>query len=151
MKHLLIILALLISVTLITAGCSRQVPLGGRITFEDNGEPLTEGAIAFVSGTHQARSEIDKDGKYTLGFQGESDGLPKGEYRVYIQAVHVETQRGTEKDAYGEPVIVGRTETPLIAAKYTSPDTSGLTFTVDGKTKTFDIEVERAPAVKTKR
>jgi hypothetical protein len=137
MRKILLFVTLMISITLLTAGCSRQVPLGGRITFEDNGEPLTEGTIAFVSGNNQARSEIDKDGKYTLGFREEGDGLPKGEYKVYIQAVHIEIQTGTE--------------TPLIAAKYANPDTSGLTFTVDGTTKTFDIKVERAPAVKTKR
>ena len=141
MKYLLLIITLLVLLPLI--GCSSNVPLGGRVTFADNGEPLTEGTIAFVSGTHQARSEIDEDGKYTLGFQAEGDGLPKGEYKVYIQAVRVELQRGTEKDAYGEPVIVGRKETPLIAAKYANPDTSGLIFTVDGKTQTFDIKVER--------
>jgi hypothetical protein len=146
MKHLLMSIALLVSLSLI--GCSGNVPLGGRVTFEDNGEPLTEGTIAFVSGTHQARSAIDTDGKYTLGFQKEGNGLPKGEYKVYIQAVRVEFQTGAEKDAYGSPVIIRRTETPLIAAKYANADTSGLTFTVDGKTKTFDIKVERAPVKK---
>ncbi|MDR3109276.1 MAG: hypothetical protein LBU65_06255 [Planctomycetaceae bacterium] len=140
MKHLLII-TLFVSLSLI--GCSGNVPMGGRVTFEDNGEPLTEGTIGFVSGTNQARGDIDKDGKYTLGFQSEGNGLPKGEYKVYIQAVRVELQTGTAKDAYGEPVITGRKETPLIATKYANADTSGLTITVDGKTKTFDIKVER--------
>jgi hypothetical protein len=139
-------IALLVFLSLM--GCSGNVPLGGRVTFEDNGEPLTEGTIGFVSGTNQARSDIDKDGKYTLGFQKMGNGLPKGEYKVYIQAVRVELQTGAKKDADGEPVIIGRTETPLIAAKYANADTSGLTFTVDGKTNTFDIKVERAPVKK---
>jgi hypothetical protein len=75
-------IALLVSLSLI--GCSANVPLGGRVTFEDN----------------------------------------------------------------GEPVITGHKETPLIAAKYANADTSGLTFTVDGNTNTFDIKVERAPVKK---
>jgi hypothetical protein len=33
---------------------------------------------------------------------------------------------------------------PLIAGKYNSPDTSGLTYTADGTDKTLDIKVERA-------
>jgi hypothetical protein len=144
MKHLFIIVALFVSMTFI--GCSGNVPLGGRITFTDNGEPLTEGTIGFVSGTNQARGEIDKDGKYTLGFQAAGNGLPKGEYNIYIQSVQVELQTGSDKNGDGEPDIVGRKETPLIAKKYANPDTSGLTFTVDGKTKVFDIKVERYAA-----
>jgi hypothetical protein len=135
----------LIIIVLFMIGCNRNVPLGGRITFADNGEPLTEGTIGFVSGTNQARGEIGKDGKYTLGFETEGNGLPKGEYKVYIQALRIEIQRGKDdKDGDGEPDIIGRTETPLIAEKYAKPETSGLVFTADGKTKTFDMTVERS-------
>ncbi|MDR1383394.1 MAG: hypothetical protein LBJ67_06055, partial [Planctomycetaceae bacterium] len=111
MKHILILVTLLVSATFI--GCSGNVPLGGRITFTDNGEPLPEGTIGFVSGTNQARGDIDKDGKYTLGFQSAGNGLPKGEYKVYIQAVQVELQMGADKNGDGEPDIIGRKETPL--------------------------------------
>jgi hypothetical protein len=124
-------------------GCSSNVPLGGRITFTDNGEPLPEGTIGFVSGTNQARGDIDKYGKYTLGFQSAGNGLPKGEYKVYIQSVKIELQTGTDENGDGEPDIIGRKETPLIAKKYANPDTSGLTFIVDGKKNVFDIKVER--------
>jgi hypothetical protein len=82
MKHLFMSIALLVSLSLM--GCSGNVPLGGRVTFEDN----------------------------------------------------------------GSPDIIGRKETPLIAAKYANADTSGLTFTVDGKANTFDIKGERAPVKK---
>jgi hypothetical protein len=136
----------LITIVLSIIGCNQNVPLSGRITFADNGEPLTEGMIAFVSGTNQARGEIGKDGKYMLGFEAEGNGLPKGEYKVYIQALHIELQRGKDdKDGDGEPDIIERKETPLIAKKYANPETSGLVFTADGKTKTFDITVERPP------
>ena len=125
-------------------GCTKNVPLGGRITFEDNGEPLTMGTIAFVNGSHQARSEIDADGRYHLGFQNEGDGLPKGEYQIYIQAIQIDILTGPNKDEHGHAVVIGRKETKLIADKYKDPATSGLTYTADGKGKTFDIKVERA-------
>jgi hypothetical protein len=137
----------LIALILSVIGCNQNVPLGGRITFTDNGEPLSEGTIVFVSGTNQARSEISKDGQYRLGFKAEGDGLPKGEYKVYIQALHIEIQRGKEdNDGDGEPDIIERTETQLIATKYAYPETSGLIFAADGKTKTFNITVERPSA-----
>ncbi|MDR1477559.1 MAG: hypothetical protein LBJ00_01300 [Planctomycetaceae bacterium] len=148
MKHIFIIVTLIVCTTFV--GCSGNVPLGGRITFTDNGEPLSEGTIGFVSGTNQARGDIDKDGKYTLGFQSAGNGLPKGEYKIYIQAVQVELQMGADENGDGEPDIVDRKETPLIDKKYANPDTSGLTFTVDGKTKTFDIKVERGTATEKK-
>jgi len=102
------------------------------------------GTIAFVSGNHQARSNIDADGRYNLGFLKAGDGLPRGEYQIYIRAVRVEVTTGTSVDAYGQPEVIGRNDIPLIADKYRNPETSGLTFTADGKTKTFDIQVERA-------
>ena len=141
MKHFTTFILL---AALCVSGCARNVPLSGQITFEDNGEPLTMGTIAFVSGNHQARSEIDANGRYNLGFQNEGDGLPKGEYKIYIQAIQVELITGTERDGYGDLIVTGRRETPLIADKYKTPETSGLTYTADGKGKTFDIKVERA-------
>lgn len=140
MKHFI---SLIILSVLFFSGCSRNVPLGGRITFADNDEPLTMGSIAFVRGSHQARSDIDGDGRYNLGFQKAGDGLPKGEYKIYIQAVKVDLITGAGKDAYGEPVVIDRKETPLIADKYKNPETSGLTYTADGTGKMFDIKVER--------
>ena len=142
MKHFLTTI-LLAAVCFCGCSSNAHVPLSGRITFEDNGEPLTTGSIAFVKGTDQARSEIDSDGRYTLGFLGASDGLPKGEYKIYIQAVHTEYVYG-RPNADGEAEVIDRIETPLIASKYRDPATSGLTFTADGKSRTFDIKVERA-------
>jgi hypothetical protein len=143
MRKVLFFVTLIISVTLIVSGCARQVPLGGRITFSDNGEPLTEGSIGFVRGSVQARSDIDADGRYNLGFAADGDGLPKGEYQIYIQAVRIEYQYGPNKNRDGNPEVIDRKEIPLIAKKYSSAETSGLTFTVDGKNSTFDIQVER--------
>jgi hypothetical protein len=141
MKHLIIITFFVFATLMI--GCHRNVPLGGRITFADNGEPLTMGTIGFVSGGSQARGDIGTDGRYNLGFQTMNDGLPKGEYKIYIQAVQVEILTGPDADGNGQPDMIGRKDIPLIAKKYANPETSGLIFSADGKTKTFDIVVDR--------
>jgi hypothetical protein len=142
MKALTTMTFLFVTITIIS-GCGQNVPLSGRITFSDTGEPLPLGTIGFTDGKIQARSDIDADGKYTLGFLSAGDGLPKGEYKIYIQAVRVEMQTGPDTDGDGQPDIIDRKEIPLIAQKYASPESSGLTFTADGKTKTFDITVEK--------
>lgn len=141
MKH---IITLIILTIVCFSGCSRNVPLSGKITFEDNGEPLKTGTIGFVSGNSQARADIDAEGNYTLGFQQVGDGMPKGEYKIYIHAVQLEMITGPDRDNDGLEDVVSRIETPLIAEKYKSPETSGLVFNADGKTQTFNIKIERA-------
>ena len=138
------IITLIILTVLLLTGCAKNMPLGGRITFEDNGEPLTMGAIAFVSGNHQARSDIDADGRYNLGFQKTGNGLPKGEYKIYIQAIQREYTMGPNRNGDGQADVINIKEIPLIASKYENPETSGLTYTADGRDRTFDIKVERA-------
>ncbi|MDR1480438.1 MAG: hypothetical protein LBJ00_16005 [Planctomycetaceae bacterium] len=67
-----------------------------------------------------------------------------------LQMGQVKLQMGADENGDGEPDIVDRKEMPLIVEKYADPDTSGLTFTVDGKTKTFDIKVERGKVTEKK-
>jgi hypothetical protein len=131
---------------LFVAGCG-NAPLNGRITFTDNGEPLTKGTICFVSGNQQATGKIDANGYYSVNF-GAKSGIPKGEYKICIQEADNEEAVPT-----GETILnptTGKNEpetfikrTSLIAAKYVNIETSGLKFTVDGKKKTLDITVDR--------
>lgn len=120
-------------------GCgSGKVPLGGKVTFSDTGEPLTKGTVAFLKGGEISRGTIQSDGTYTIGTERETDGLPPGNYQVYIsgseKTISIDAEKGNDYE-------------PQIAPKYENPDTSGLTVEVDAKTKTFNIEVERvAPA-----
>ena len=119
-------------------GCSDKVPLGGTVTFSDDGTPLTTGAVFFETPTYRAQGDIRADGTYTVGSETLTDGIPKGTYGISIR--------------YAEEVTV--TERPdgtsserrrdLIDAKYRVAETSGLTFTVDGTNKKFDIQVDRA-------
>lgn len=115
-------------------GCSENVPMHGRVTYSDDGEPLTKGTVVFVDGSQQARGDIDEKGKFVIGFVKEKDGLPKGDYRVYIAgAIYYE---GTQKNPYQKEVV-------LIDRKYADPATSPLSIAVDGSKRSYDIVVER--------
>jgi hypothetical protein len=132
------IMLLLIGLT----GCSNHVKLSGRVTYSDTNEPLEAGTVIFLaeSETFQARGEIEKNGSYVLATLRENDGLPSGNYRVYVNSAYrYETQENA-------PTI----EIRLITDKFTSPETSGLVFQVDRSTKKFDFQVDRAPGSKKK-
>ena len=105
--------------------------LTGKVTFED-GSPVTHGSVIFVQGSHQSRGDIRPDGTYTVGTNAAKDGIPPGEYRVYIAGVMEERGMGAD----GLPNYVS-----LINEKYTQPETSGLTYT--SGTSPFDITLER--------
>jgi hypothetical protein len=123
-------------------GCSNHVKLSGRVTYSDTGEPLEAGTVIFLaeSETFQARGEIGQNGSYVLATLRENDGLPPGNYRVYVNSAYrYETRENAPT-----------TEIRLITDKYTSPETSGLMFKVDHVTKKFDFQVDRAPGSKKK-
>ena len=131
------LLAILI-VAVFLAGCGKgYVSMSGRVTYSDDGSPVEQGTVSFTKGAFQARGEIKEDGRYTLGSFKESDGLPKGTYIVCItgseDSVLVDGDRGIYKTTY------------RVADKFSRAETSGLTVEVDGKTKTFDFEVDRHP------
>lgn len=116
-------------------GCGRgHVGISGRVTYTDDGSPLETGSVVFENGSFQSRGEIGADGKYTLGSFSTKDGLPKGNYRVYLN-------RATVVQGEIRPGIPNTVH--LVAKKYTSPETSGLECVVDGSSKRFDIQVER--------
>jgi len=120
-------------------GCSDKVPLGGTVTFSDDGSPVPTGAVFFETSTFQAQGDIRPDGTYRVGSETLTDGIPLGTYGVSIRGAEeitiVERADGTTDERRKD----------LIDSKYRIAETSGLTFTVDGKTRTFNIQVERAP------
>jgi len=122
-------------ILLFMTGCSDKVHLSGKLTFDD-GEPVTFGTVFFVTPSTISQAGIRQDGTYTVGSDGVSDGMPKGEYQVYLVVEEL-----TSIEVGGQSV---NTYTSLIDAKYTNAETSNLTFTADGKTRRFNIEVERA-------
>jgi len=119
-------------------GCSGKQPLSGTVTFSDDGTPVTAGAVFFETPTFNAQGSIKSDGTYIVGSTGLTDGIPRGTYMVSI--------RGAEeiKSVMGPGgTMVDGPRRSLIDTKYQRADTSGLTFTVDGKTKKYDIKVDR--------
>jgi hypothetical protein len=130
----LLVLTLMMTVALV--GCSQNVPLSGKVTFSDDGSPVTFGNVFFLTPTTVAQAGIRKDGTYTVGSIKETDGMPRGEYQVYlvVEEVRSSVRGGQSQNTY----------TSLIDPKYTNPETSGLVFIADGKKRTMDIQVDRA-------
>ena len=133
-------------------GCGTNVKFGGRVTYSDDGSPLTTGMVCFESSSFLARGPLNQNGYYDLGSLNLNDGIPKGEYRVYISGADA-VEEVEMKQVPGQADYVtstgmsgtmgGKTFTPLIAPKYSEGKTSGLTVTIDGSSKKFDFEVDR--------
>ena len=124
-------------VLLCAVGCGGgNVPMGGTVTFSDNGEPVTVGTVFFTTDTFEAYGPLQSDGTYKIGSVKEADGLPPGKYKVYIRDAH-EYQRVGEGDNVVDNVV------PLIAPKYASPTTSDLEVEVTSSQRTFDFTVDR--------
>ncbi len=119
-------------------GCNNFKDLGGKVTFSDDKAPVPTGTIFFATASTISQGAIKPDGTFTVGSFKVGDGLPPGEYQVFFGGVESVSE---EKLPDG---TVRTTYTPLIDAKYMAAETSGLTFTVDGKAKRFDIELDRA-------
>ncbi len=119
---------------LLACGCNDgKVGLGGKVTYTD-GAPVTMGAVVFIQGkTFQANGAIGADGMYQME-SGGKPGLPPGKYKVYISGV----EKRDPNDPNAMPI-------PLVAQKWTTPNTSGLEFTVAEKNEPYNIVVERNP------
>lgn len=130
---------------LLCAGCGQNVSVKGKVKLTD-GTPVGRGQVVFENAQFSARGDIKDDGSYVLGSLKADDGLPPGEYTVYITGA---TQAGESVSGQvrgGGGVIQTITIpslTPIIAAKYTSASTSDLKCNVN-KSMTFDITVEPA-------
>lgn len=134
----------IISVAVLSIGCNgKNVPLSGIVTFSDDGSPLTVGSVVFETDTHQARGQLQSDGRYTMGFVGESDGLPPDTYRVYVHGADIPDPTVPNRGD-GVPYI------PLIDAKFAGGRSSGITVDVDKTAKTFDFSVDPDPKTKAK-
>ena len=140
-------IAYLLFVLVLVVGCGKgHVPLKGKVTFSDDGSPLTTGTVNFVNGSFQARAPLQPDGTYTVGTYQAADGLPPGKYSVYVAgAVKVIGEEKSNSSASMTGDIIGGgmpiTE-PLIHEKFSSATTSGLEFEA-GSTKSFDFKVDR--------
>ena len=151
---------------LIVAGCSRQdglklAPASGTVSYQ--GRPLADAVVMFAPDEGPlALGTTDLDGRFTLS-TGNRRGVSLGPSHVAVNMATPEgdsdlqapapARNAEEAQAYLEKA--GQMQQALnerggqgearsvIPAKYTRPDTSGLTFTVKAKGgNKFDIKLE---------
>ena len=132
---------------LFVTGCGKNSPLRGKVTFMEDESPLTVGIVYFESGNIMARGELRSDGSYQVGTLNQKDGLPPGEYKVYIGGAHTADtgsgQQRTELDSMGVPMAVAPLLRPLIDRKYATADQTPLVCKVPAPKNRFDIVVEK--------
>lgn len=139
-----------VSLVVFVVGCgpdSGMAPVRGKVTIE--GEPLAEAAVGFTSleNNQTAIGKTGPDGSYTLTTRKPGDGALVGEHKVSITAVTlVESPKAKAmKEKHGslaaEMPLPPPKEEWLAPKKYSDPDTSGLSFTVErGKNEAnFDL------------
>ena len=107
----------------VLSGCgSNQVPGSGTVKY-DSGEPVPNGTVVFRTDQHQYTGEIASDGTFQLGGLKPGDGLPPGTYKVIVLGFDAN-------------------DNPLVAAKFSEADRSGLSFEVKkGEKNHFEVVV----------
>ncbi|HBT75500.1 MAG TPA: hypothetical protein DEB39_00930 [Planctomycetaceae bacterium] len=114
-------------------GCG-DCKVTGVVTFAD-GTPLETGTVCFENekANFVGYGMIGKGGRYNLGKTKDGDGIPSGDYSVYVQGAAEIVGR----DAGGSAIYKS-----LVADKFASPVLSEIKCTVNGKTA-FDFQVAR--------
>lgn len=125
-------------VLLSALGCSDSdrlttYALRGEVTYED-GQPIEEGNIMFVAeGLPSGRGLIDA-GRYELGTYESDDGIVAGTFQI---AITVSPPVDFDPDG-------GKRPPKSAHAKYTHPETSGLTFEMTPESSgEFNIKLQR--------
>ena len=130
----------LVSVLTLAAGCGPATStVTGVVTLD--GTPVPEGTVSFLmeDGTVQS-SFIMKDGTYHL------DAIPVGAAKVTVLTKATEFEAMAEDiKNLGKSGAAPKAEAPkfVIPARYSSPDTSGLSCEVKGKTTKYDIPLTK--------
>ncbi|MDR1385091.1 MAG: hypothetical protein LBJ67_14755 [Planctomycetaceae bacterium] len=126
--------------------CSgKNFPLKGKVTYED-GTPLTKGTVNFSSETSLSRAKIQSDGSYVVGTLKETDGIPRGKYKVYITGAEepIESKtKQTQKDSMGNTVQSINGFRQLIERKYITKNDTPLECEIPIMKNRFDITIEK--------
>lgn len=117
------------------AGCGDGLhSVTGHVTYED-GSPLDEGSVVAESVGQEklimAQANIRKDGSFEWGTTRSGDGAPAGNYRVIV------VPRGLGDFDQSQGML------PAVDKKFTSYETSGITFEVKPGRNTLEIKVTR--------
>jgi hypothetical protein len=138
MKHII----LLLSFSVLCLGCSQNVHVSGKVTYED-GSPVKFGTVKFETESYQFTGSI-RNGAYDAGVTKGGQGIPPGTYKVWL----ANTAR-TELyiNARGQLSAAGEMEAfPQVTDEFTSPGKSPLELVVkSGGRITYDITVKQHP------
>lgn len=142
--NLLCLLTLMISLGAVS-GCGPSHPRTYQVTGTvklDDGTPITSGTIEFESLESDppitATGLLDDQGRFELGTFENDDGALPGKHRV---AVISNYEIGTGAERPGKiPKMVA------VDDRYQDFSTSGLTFTVEETSNTFNLVLEQASA-----
>jgi hypothetical protein len=131
--------SIVVVVALVALGCgdTNRVKVRGKVTFADDGSPLTRGIVCLDNDKLMARGTLQSDGNYAIGVEKDGRGIPPGSYKVSILFAQEEIPGGAPySPRYNK----------LIDDKYASRNTSGIEIVVDSSTTRFDMKVDRPRA-----
>ncbi|MDR2168627.1 MAG: carboxypeptidase-like regulatory domain-containing protein [Planctomycetaceae bacterium] len=133
-----IFVVLFFGIMFCVTGCSGKVQISGTVKYSD-GAPVTKGNVVFENADSSYFGVINNDGTYITGGNKQVEGIPKGIYKVWL--AQTESSENI-LDENGKVVSCNTTQT--VAKKFTSSETTDLTFEVkpEGQ-KTFNIIVEK--------
>lgn len=120
---------------ILMVGCSdgrpTRYPVSGTVTFE-SGAPVRNASIEFVPSqpAPSPRSRIDAEGRFSLGTYETTDGAPVGDYRVVVVQA-LPPGAATKINTLGEEHAGHAGNVHVVALKHSSPETSGLKYTVE--------------------
>jgi hypothetical protein len=135
MKKLLIFI--IINFIFLITSCSRNITVTGKAVFED-GSPLSVGQIRLVGVNGLANAKLSENGTFSVKSVSGKKGIPQGIYKVAIEGAMLPGKSLSDDEFLGpftNPI-------PLIATKYSDPETSGIVFDTS-KTRNLIIVVEK--------
>lgn len=151
------LVALVLGVSLVTAGCSGQQGADRPATYAvtgivtHNGKPVEGAMVKFelADGSRSAVGKTDASGKYTLTTFGSDDGALPGSYKVSIVQYETPPITPAKSEAeYVPPEMLPASAKPapprnLLPSKYADVKSSNLTATVteNGENK-FDFNLQ---------
>ncbi|GHT42812.1 hypothetical protein FACS189443_6180 [Planctomycetales bacterium] len=138
MKHIALLLF-----AVLCLGCSRNVHVSGTVTYED-GSPVKSGTVKFETAAYQFNGSI-KDGAYDAGVIKSGQGIPPGNYKVFLaNTARIETFITPSGYLSGTNQKIA---IPQLTEEFTHPAKSPLSLEVkrgSGRI-TYDIVVKQHP------
>lgn len=123
----------------VCVGCNGNVHISGKVTYPD-GTPLSIGQIIFTDDFYMAKSDINKNGEYSLHSARRNDGIRRGTYRVYITGAMRFEESDDDSPSVGlAPVRMDRIVN-LIDDQHMTADTSGWEYELK-KSQKIDFTV----------